>query len=374
MRQYKGQASVAVFSMVLAVPVAHAVVAFQVDALAQIEDEAPEPARIDHIRKLDGLAQARSEDARLFAVRSIIMEQAVKEIDDLFQRFPETSFREDASILKLKYLATLARVDAKHLTSLLAMTEQIALANPHGRLAVANDYYAIQAFVLGARYEDMPDDRRQLGAVERYEAFLRDHPSSDHVPVIRASLVRNLIAMNRLDRAREVVADLKRVSPDHRAVARATGELRRVTAVGKPFSFTHSTPDGRTIRTDDYHGKVLIVHFWATSYERSIRELAQLADLDKRFHEKGLAMVGVNIDKDRAAVDRAIETHRLTWPQYFDEKGYGNDVLVSAGVIQIPTYFVLDRRGVLRSIDPGVEFESLVESLLAEQTDSGKGD
>ena len=345
----------------------------QPEAFPEITDLTPESIRIERLRQLDRQTEARRQDPKLFKLASGSMEQIVHEVDELLQRFRGTDFCEEGTILKLKYLATLARFDPDRLSSLLATTELIAGAKPTGLLAAGNDYYAIQGFILGARYEDMSEDRRRLGAVERYEAFAKDHPTSKHVPVIRASLVRNLIAMGRLDRARAVVGDLKRDSADHRATHRAIGELYHATAVGKPFSFSHTTSEGKTIQTDEYRGRVVIVHFWSTSRERSIRELPQLVDLHKRFVEKGLAIVGFNVDTDRAAADEAIEKYHLSWPQHADQKGYGSDVLVSSGVIRIPTYFVIDRKGILRSIDPGAEFGKLVESLLAEKTDGVKG-
>lgn len=60
-------------------------------------------------------------------------------------------------------------------------------------------------------------------------------------------------------------------------------------------------------------------------------------------------------------------TYEMPWPQHFDRKGFENDMLVATGVVKTPTYFVVDRKGVLRSIDPGDGMRDLVKKLLAEK-------
>jgi hypothetical protein len=79
--------------------------------------------------------------------------------------------------------------------------------------------------VLGARQEGMPEQRRLAGTVERYAAFLEDHPASPRVPVVRASLIRNLIALKRVDEARAEFEKLKRDHPDDQAPPRPRGAL-----------------------------------------------------------------------------------------------------------------------------------------------------
>ncbi len=56
----------------------------------------------------------------------------------------------------------------------------------------------------------------------------------------------------------------------------------------------------------------------------------------------------------------------MPWPQYIDAKGFENDLLVETGVVNIPTYFVVDRKGTLRAVNPGDKLGDLVKELLAE--------
>lgn len=340
----------------------------QPTASSTIPDDATEEFLIEQIKRYAGvnLSDLQFPAEQRFLLYTVAQQQILDHADALVTRYPESSFREEALIIKLNALANLATLHPRYIELLLSVTEDVARGRPKGRLAAENAFAAIQAFVLGARHEEMPDERRLKGTLERYEAFLADYPQSERVPVIRASLIRNLIAQDRIDRARAELARLKQDHPNHKATRRAQGELYRATAVGRPFAFTYSTPDGETIRTKDYLGKVLLVHFWATWSESSMARLGELVELHRRYDERGLQLIGVNVDTDRKRIREAMNKYDMPWPHYFDEKGLENEVLVQTGVLKIPTYFVVDRKGILRSIDPGESLEDLVKKLLDE--------
>jgi len=336
---------------------------------SQVQEKPSETSLIENIKRLSPPGLPGPSDDRSVAVQLAAKQRLLSEIDTLLQLYPETSYKEDATITKLQTLAELARVHPGFLQELLRLTDLIAGENPKGRLGAENAYYAIQAFVLGARLDGMPEQRRLVGTAERYAAFLEDYPASPRVPVVHASLIRNLIALQRIDQARAEFDKLKRDHPDDKATRRAQGELYRVVAIGQPFSLAYRTSQGETVRTADHLGKVLLVHFWATWSKQSMEQLPELIGLYQRFEDKGLQLLGVNVDKDKKTFDTALREHKLPWPQYFDGKGFENDMLVATGVIEIPTYFVVDRKGILRGVGGREDPAGLVERLLSENPD-----
>ena len=97
-----------------------------------------------------------------------------------------------------------------------------------------------------------------------------------------------------------------------------------------------------------------------------MEQIPELIELHNEFKEQGLRFIGVNVDKDGERHEQALQKYPMPWPQYYDYKGLENDLLVSNGVLKIPTYFVVDRRGGLRSIDPGDKMRPLLTELLSE--------
>ena len=292
-------------------------------------------------------------------------------IDELLERYPQSTFRQRALIIKLETLAQLARGRHDYLQQLLSVTAEIAAGKPQGKLASENAFFAIQAFVLGARYEGMPEERRIKGTIERYEAFLEDYPDSTHWPVISASLIRSLIATDRIDRAKTELARLSRRHPQHRALGQAQGEVYAATAIGKPFDFSHTTPAGETITAKEHQGKVLVLHFWASRDLVLAQEVPELVKLYADLAPKGLQMVSVNLDRERPRADEVLRLFPMSWPQFFEPRGRRGAGLVERGVGRTPTYFVMDRDGVLRHAGRADNLRELVVGLLAEPTGAG---
>lgn len=345
------------FCLLSVVAMAHpARLAAQALEPAPLPDNAPESYII---RQIWVLRESTEIDRQSKLVRMI------EYVDALLERYPDSYFRDESLILKLTSLSALARDDDAYLRQFLSLTERLSKEHPTGRLVSENAFYAIQAFVLGARAEEMPEERRLLGTRERYEAFLEDHPNSHRAPTIMASLVRNLIAGDKVEEAEKWVKKLRQKHPDRSATRRAEGELLRAGAVGRRFRFEHTTADGKTLNTGDYSGKVIVVHFWSSQSDDSMKGAVQLAGLHEQFKNKGLQLVGVNIDRDRQGADQALEKHKMPWPQFFDGGGFAGELVVKSGVVGTPTYFVIDRDGVLRSTDPGDKLPELIKELLA---------
>lgn len=309
-------------------------------------------------------AQFTPADPQGYGVRH--KESIIATVDELLAAYPNTSFRDEALILKMEMLAHLSRVGPKYLQQLLDVTVEIGRSRPQGRLAEETAFHSIQAFVLAARLENMPEERQWLGATERYYAFVQDFPDSPHTPTLWASMIRDLIRLKRPKTAHAEFQKLAARFPDHPATRRAAGEVAALNAVGRPFVLDLETREGQPAGTADYFGKVLIVHFWAGWNEESIKALPELVRLHEKHKEQGLALLGINVDSSPRAFAAALKQTDMPWEQYFDGKGMQNDVWVMAGVNKLPTYYVVDRQGILRAIDPPEGLDAYVGQLLKE--------
>lgn len=328
--------------------------------------EFSETALIARIQKLGEPPKTSGSRRDQFLKVLPAMQETVRRVDELLARFPESSFRTDAMIVKLRVLSALARSGPIYIERFRAFTEEISQSGASGRLASEGAFYAIQAFVFGSRHEKMPEDLRLGGTLERYDAFLKDYPDSARRPVIWASLIRNLVALGQTERAMQEAAKLKLAFPDHSATRRAGGEVFQATAVGKPYRLEFVAHDGTSIDTAKSLGQVVLVHFWATWNPSSLKGLPQIVKLHDQFAAKGLILLGVNADRMRRRFNDVTRAMLLNWPQHFDGKGFENKLLIANGVVKLPAYFVVDRRGILRSTDPGDHLSELIEELLAE--------
>ncbi len=290
----------------------------------------------------------------------------IETVDELLRRYPKTTWRDEALILQMQTLAHLSRVKPEHLGRFHAVTDKVQKSKPTGALAVEGAYYSIQAFVMAARAEKMPQERRWLGALERYQAFVEDFPDSEYAPIMWASLIRNAVKLGRLEEARSQLKKMQAKFPQHPATARAIGEVGRTNAVGRPFVIKMRTREGDPAGTADYYGKVLIVHFWASWGKKSVDELPDLMKLYDKHKDEGLALLGVNADRTTRAFMSVLKVHDLPWQQYYDGKGMKNDIVVMLGITELPNYYVVDRQGYLRAINPEEGLAEFVAKLLKE--------
>lgn len=328
-------------------------------------NQAAERVLIEHIREIRDRARTGLDPESDFKVRQPELEELIKLVDELLTQFPETAHRDEAMIAKLTALAELARRDPINLQRLLVVTNRIAEDDIKGPLRAESDYFALEAFVLAARREGMEEERRMEGARERYRAYLEDHPNSPHANVVRASLIRLLLAMERIDEAKTDLEYLRKNAPDDRPTRRAEGEVFRVTTVGQPFTPLLRNFDGSAKKPEDFRGHVLIVHFWASTVSRSVDELATLRTFFAKHRTAKLKCVGVNVDANEEAAKRALMREFFPWPQVAERKGFEADTVYDTGVIQLPTYYVIDADGIVRLVSGSVgEVIDTVEQLL----------
>lgn len=137
---------------------------------------------------------------------------------------------------------------------------------------------------------------------------------------------------------------------------------------GKPLTLQGPTPQGGVVSTADYKGKVVLVDFWATWCGPCKDELPKLKKVYAQYHSQGLEVVGVSCDNDGEALVQFLGQNRdMPWPQLFDAGQPGWHALASEyGINAIPTMFLIDRKGILRSVDARTNYEKLVPELLKE--------
>lgn len=109
--------------------------------------------------------------------------------------------------------------------------------------------------------------------------------------------------------------------------------------------------DGQTFKLSDYRGKVMVVDFWQTNCAPCVRLIPQLAELSRKYRDKGLEVIGLTSD-DKADQEMVVEFLKKRGADY--TVGYDNQWLSSAflkgtedetGAPPIPQLFVISRDG-----------------------------
>jgi len=112
---------------------------------------------------------------------------------------------------------------------------------------------------------------------------------------------------------------------------------------------------------------VVLVDFWATWCGPCVEEIPNVKAVYDKLHPKGFEIVGISFDQEKDALTSFVSDKKMTWPQYFDGKGWENKFGQKFGIHAIPAMWLVDKKGNLRDIEGRGDLETKVAKLLDEQ-------
>lgn len=125
--------------------------------------------------------------------------------------------------------------------------------------------------------------------------------------------------------------------------------------------------DGKTVSLSSFIGKVVLLDFWTSWCGPCRNNNPHLVKFYKKFHPKGLEIIGISFDENEEAWKKAVEKDKLSWIQLNDNKGNYSASASSYSVDAIPASFLIDKKGVIHSINlVGRNLEAEVKQLLKE--------
>ncbi len=176
----------------------------------------------------------------------------------------------------------------------------------------------------------------------------------------RASV--NLIAAGRMcdnlglyEEAKQCLQLVEQKFPDTPFVDQVAGMLRRLQLPGQELiEFGGSTHDGGFLSIDQYRGKTVVIAFWASNSAFFKRDLPTIQRATEKYPDK-VAVIGVSMDTDEVAMDQFLEQTGTPWKHIFysdpEKRGARNLVAKHYGVAKVPTYWIVDPDGIVRSIN-----------------------
>lgn len=108
-------------------------------------------------------------------------------------------------------------------------------------------------------------------------------------------------------------------------------------------------------------GKPVVLDFWATWCGPCQMTAPIVNSVAQRYREKGLVVVGVNVDDDTFPVERFVKRKNLTFPIVWDD---GKAISRDYGASTLPTLVVVSKEGKIVAVRHGVTSESDLDALV----------
>jgi thiol-disulfide isomerase/thioredoxin/predicted nucleic acid-binding protein len=289
---------------------------------------------------------------------------------------------------------------AAAVNKMLSLFDELAVAQPDQKVQI--DQMAIQFRVLGALVDDpvqtaileksaagndvdasrakaalaiadfikAPDDAGRDKAIDAYGAALKTAPDDNALLSLISMTSLASSPSNEVDQRLITALKTNTRNPAAQEFAdEIEGHLKQKAMENKPLVIAAVSLNDPHFSTANWKGKVILVDFWATWCGPCLGELPRVKKMYADYHSKGLEVLGVSCDNSGDDLRKFLTANPdMPWPQLFDDSAPGwNALAKSYGIDSIPTMYLIDRKGILRTVDARSQMEDLIPKLLAEE-------
>jgi thiol-disulfide isomerase/thioredoxin len=265
----------------------------------------------------------------------------------------------------------MARMQFRSLLPLMGDADATAALEKAAQSDDANEAMAAKGAQLLVRWwKTMKDAAEQGKVVDEMQAMVKANAqSSDMASVVLIARQRGAANDQIKGRIEKIILEdlkseaAKEVAEDIRA------EQKLKSLEGKELVIEGAKLDGTKFSTAQWKGKVVLVDFWASWLPQSVRELPRVKKAYADYHAKGLEIVGVSCDRAAQALSKFLaDNPDMPWPQLFDAENPGyHRVAKECDVTGIPKRFLIDKKGVVRTVDARENFEELIAKMVEEK-------
>lgn len=208
-----------------------------------------------------------------------------------------------------------------------------------------------------------PAQREELLAMVR--RFQSAHPDDSRLAALLAE-VATLFELQPQTRD-ALLRDAQRLTRDDELKARIADDLRRSGLLGQPVPLQFKPAGATGIDLRDYRGKIVLLIFFAGWSPPALEALDALQRAGPQLPKGQVQFVGVSLDTKPDRLVALVQEKKITWPVVCDGRGWESPLVRSLGINAVPTVWLLDREGRLRSLNGLEGTVAQVRQLLREQ-------
>ena len=179
--------------------------------------------------------------------------------------------------------------------------------------------------------------------------FRVSYPTDRRVAAVFAEIAT--LYDNEPKKKEALLEDALALTGDGELKARITDDLKRVRLLGKEVPLRFSSLQGQNFKLADVAGRPVFVVFFANFSPISIAAVDRLQQEIVELPRGSVRIVGVCLDERREVAEGFIKSRNITWPVGHDGKGWESPLVRDLGINGLPTVWLLDGKGRLRSLN-----------------------
>jgi len=233
--------------------------------------------------------------------------------------------------------------------------------------SISRDVRQAQAEGNSEVFEALREEMFELQ--EEAKTFELDFVKENTNSLISVFILEKVLAGKVLPES-EIKTLLESLSPEIQetpVAKKVKGKLDKAmsTSIGaKAPNFSGPTPSGEELALYDALGKVTILDFWAAWCKPCRVENPNVVRVYEKYHDKGLNIFGVSLDRKAEDWKKAIADDGLAW-NHVSNVNYFDEIAQLYNVNGIPATFILDADGVIVAKNlRGPALEAKIAELL----------
>jgi peroxiredoxin len=165
---------------------------------------------------------------------------------------------------------------------------------------------------------------------------------------------------------RDLLTTAQSLSREPALNARIADDQHRLAFLDHPVTARFTTIQGRPIDLATLRGNVVVLIFWSAESPPSLLWMQQFRRAIDKIPAENLRLILISLDRDRTTLDEALKNFEIPWPVNFDGRGWENAVARPLGINAVPTVWIIDKRGNLRTLNARETYDYWIRRLQRE--------
>ena len=306
---------------------------------------------------------ATRDEAALLARNHLLVQR--KAIEQFLARYPGDPRRFDAKLRLARILAAEGKItkDASEVDEALRLLGELEKTPGVPRENLADAGFARASLLMQSQDGNAQSARETI--IGSAQSFMSRYPGDRRGPrlLVEAATVCDDVP----NQKRDLLEEALRVTDEEPLKRRIADDLRRLDLLGKPLDLKMTARSGGQIDLARLRGYVVVLIFWSVDSPHSLLWLRDFRSSWETLPRDQVRVVTVSLDENQKALDSRLRELRADWPTHFDGMGWRSPVARSLGINALPSVWILDKKGVLRTINARSSYETWIRQLLREE-------